>query len=585
MAAECKPDRPAESSAGSSRRWPWIVATLLVALTIALLSVALGNRRDRTADAAGTIRHEASDPDGLPAELAAVGTAATTPVSREEVDVPPATPEGLRFLVVAHGSKEPVASAELTALGASRPPFGLGVTDSEGVLSSDLPFEGDEYVHVAVEAQGFAPQTRNVGFQREGEVVVFLVEAGTLRGFVVDAAGAPVPYASVLAYPTSKRLSVPEQVTWLRNGWWPGGATTCDATGHFSLDGLAIGVRHAVVAGNASGISEDRDVGVPGQEAPMTITLRELVGAYVEAVQEGGEPLPTDGLSSNDGLYWGAREVDYLSMNFQKRPVEGSFVLALTGLDIDALLPTAPATELLLALKTSTTPGPYPFDYGVRWPGFRDASGRGTLEPWGPGFPSYTITMWPSAAVGYLVVTFDMEESLKEAPTSYRMPLASLLVQGLESSVIKELRVNALDEPSRFALPAGLYQVQCTGGLERRIDWPMVGGDRDLVIREGQEVKISFKVEGVGSVFFRFENHDDPGYDGRVDLVIRGQTAAGSTILTPTLMRPPYRLPYVVAGDYEIQEVRSPANDGHESQPGLIRVVAGAETSVTLVLE
>ena len=566
--------------------WRWRGSILLLALVIGLVLLVLDPGRDRIRhDEALPLREQPHDRDSSDASIAIVDEATTMPPSRDAIDPPSPSSKGLRFLVLDQESNEPVVGAELAAIAASHAPVDLGRTDADGYLRCSLPFEEDEYVHVAVEASGFAQQTRNVGFVRDGEVEVLLAESASIRGTVVDPTGAPVPFANVLAFPTSKRISDLEQVAWIRNGWWPGAMGTCDATGTFTLEGLAPDVHHVVQAGSAAGISDGRDTAVPGQGARLTVALRQLVGAHVEVLEEDGDPLPSVALASSEGFFWGSRGVEPLPMSYRTSPVAGSFVLALTGLEAGSLLSQEPSTFLLLGLRSPEASGPALFEYGARWPGFREASGQGTLEPWGPGFPVRTVTLSPSGAVGILVVTFQMDPALAERRSTYSMPVASIAIQGVESRGSKQFEIGRLDRPSRFSVPIGLHEIQCMGGLGRAVHWTTSSGQREIVIQEGREAHVTFLVQGVGSLLFQIEDPEHPGYDGRVDLLLRGQTAAGWAALSPTLMRPPYRLPWVVAGDYEVQEVRAPGNEGHRSYPTLIRVEPGAESSVTLTLE
>jgi len=467
----------------------------------------------------------------------------------------------VRILTVEKETGVPVSGAEVFLVLAERS-LPLGASGEDGVLEAEVPQEAAE-LDLAARAPGFASARRSFArpAAEKDALVLRLTPGRTLEGKVVwRADGLPAGAGfRVLAsedgiWPTLREA----RRAFLGESGLPVAETRED--GSFRLEGLPLGpVR--IWTGGLGGAVPSGGIVVSGEAREAAIPVLGMVGAHVRLRETGGGPLRTSPISNIGGILF-----HYLDPSNRKPDGVDPFGAALAGIELRWLEPgRVPPWEFLL-LKSEWEDGrPVRVEVQTDLPGYkphaetielpplagsparydllleREASDWGTLEIVFSGLGKGLPPSWPfPSGVGKL--TLDRVGK----KTTYWQANGSFW-STFETLKGRTLQIPFGDYRWSFHSRQGVFRVPPSGTPEERpvvtisnlpqriqIDCSLAGGLEILPITRDE----SFG----GQLLVRLFKEKDPDHPLGFDFG-----------------RPPYRIPLLPSGFYEVEAWNPPS--------------------------
>ncbi len=455
----------------------------------------------------------------------------------------------------------PISGTEVFLVLAERS-LSLGTTGSEGQLEAKVP-SALVKLDFAARVPGYASLRKS--FPRptnEKETLVLRLSPGrSLEGQVVwRASGEPVGAGfGVLAseegvYPTLREV----RRTILGESGLPLAATRADGT--FRLDGLPLGALR-VWSGGPGGAVPFAGIQVPAQTQYVEVPVLPMVGAQIRLREKDGNALRTSPISHAGGIQ--LRYVD--SQNRRPEGVD-PFGAALAGVDLQWLQPgKVPPWEFLLLKAGWEDGGPVFVEVQTQIPGYLAHAETIELPPLAGSPARYDLLLEREASDwGTLEIVFS---GLGEGPSplgAFPSGVGKLTLDragkkttywqanGSFWSTFETLKGRTLQIPFgdyrwSFHSRQGLFRVPPSGTPEERpvvtisnlpqrieIDCSLAGGLEILPITRDESFGGQLLVH-----LFKEKDPDHPfGFD---------------------FARPPYRIPLLPSGFYEIEALNPPS--------------------------
>ena len=500
----------------------------------------------------------------------------------------------LLFEVQAVRGREPIPGASITVMGPEVSATLPGVTDSDGCLLASLDQDPEVYLVAMVRADGFASRLYNVGYQRAGHVIIGMAPQGTLHGTVVDLRGSPVPDAEVVAFPIAYRIDSPEGVDRIRRGLHSGAIGRTDTQGAFRLTGLATGASHVLAAGSSSGFSEIQGA-VPGQQEPVVLVTKDLIGCYVEVRLQDGSPLPavTFAESMGVGLWvgWRGSPARPLPIDYLEQPLRPPFQLGLMPEGVEGIFescwPRVPGVFLCLGLLDQPVSEPVAVRVSGKWPSMPAFEIQAGLTTWAPGFPTQTTTLPREGyETGRLVLTLanGAGEPLSfPCDSSVDTVVLEVVLEDLGEGSSQQYGCGDLSRPIELVVPPGRYALKASPNSSTTATWPMVGGDRTVDVLPGEETHVALHATGLGSLAMDVRKDSGEVVDGELRFFLK-RVDVDAGVEWVSLARRPYCLPRLPVGTYRVHRLMSFPTQTFQVVPETFRVDEGGHTRIEVVL-
>ncbi|MCA8980939.1 MAG: hypothetical protein H6831_03760 [Planctomycetes bacterium] len=419
----------------------------------------------------------------------------------------------------------------------------LGETDDDGLLTISGRVE-----ILTVAQDGYATATESIGDAAPPELVVALMREAVITGQVVDVRGLPTSKRPlVLAYADGSAPPKSQVASWLTRKWPGLHISRVDRTGAFELSGLQRGEKYTLAVAGEGVVLPRRVDGVLAGETGVTIEVRQLFGAVVRVVSQGGGPLRTsEDLWALPGPQWTWPEREWRGLATDS--LEG----ALSGLSSEqtSRLWSDRYVWLFWTDAPSEPPALGPIRFSGHLAGYHRFDGNVELPPVSGDLAEVRLELSPAASAwGRLNVTIlhgDSPQPRTRAPI--RGGVGDLVLKTTDTGRTFTRPLASLDDDviRIDGVPEGDYLLYLTtkhGAFNSAKDDAPVS----LHIDGEQQVDVTVDISGLCSVNFDVKSDTEP-YRGELGLEVHRMSSPASTFVS--FESPPFILQGLPPGQY-----------------------------------